>query len=91
MLISGKTSRGLGINEAGRIHSSERESEQKHGGCGQRYTAPNEVLELSGAGEMGLVRTSLGKNIGEKGELPLFKIDKRETEFCRDTSREDCW
>lgn len=73
MLISGKTSRGLGINEAGRIHSSERESEQKHGGCGQRYTAPNEVFELSGASEMGLVRASLGKNIGERGNYIFLR------------------
>lgn len=32
-----------------------------------RYTTPNEVFEFSGAGEMGLVRTSLGKRMGRQG------------------------
>lgn len=77
MLICGKTSRGLGVKEASRIDSSERESEEKHGGW-QRYTAPNEVFEFSRASEVGLVRVSLGKRIGEKGDY-LFKTDQRET------------
>lgn len=55
------------------MHSSERESEQKRGGCWQRYTTPNEVFEFSGAGGMGLVRTSLGKRIGEKGDYILLR------------------
>lgn len=63
----------MSVKEAGRMHSSERESEQKRGGCWQRYTTPNEVFEFSGAGGMGLVRTSLGKRIGEKGDYILLR------------------